>query len=196
MGAGFILKKFAKGALVSIPRDSKNSVFIVESGRLSVYVSGASRDITLSILEPGDIYTTHTPTYVRTLTSSALWMAETRVFVERLGQNPSAAPVMMRVLGRLLANAVGLIEDIAFREVPARLGRFLLGQAERRGIPCDGGWLVSLDFGMDDMASLLGTTRQTVSAVVSEWERAGILHRQGRRSLVLHSLEAIRVHCL
>lgn len=195
MGAGFTLKQFPRGALVSVPRDTRNSVFIVESGRLSVYVSGASRDLTLSILEKGDIYTTHTPTYVRTLTSAALWMTDTRSFVERLAENPSAAPTMMRVLGRLLANAVGLIEDIAFREVPARLARFLLGQAERRGIPGEGGWLVPLDFGMEDIASLLGTTRQTVSAVISEWERAGILHRQGRRSLVLHSLDAIREHC-
>jgi CRP-like cAMP-binding protein len=195
MGVGFTLKKFPKGALVSVPRDSRNSVFIVESGRLSVYVSGDNRDLTLSILEQGDIYTTHTPTYVRTLTSAALWMTDTRSFVARLAENPSVAPTMMRVLGRLLANAVGLIEDIAFREVPARLARFLLGQAERRGVPCDGGWLLSLDFGMEDIASLLGTTRQTVSAVISEWERSGILHRQGRRSLILHSLDAIRAYC-
>jgi CRP/FNR family transcriptional regulator, carbon monoxide oxidation system transcription regulator len=105
--------------------------------------------------------------------------------------DPAIAPVMMRVLGRLLSDAVALIEDLAFREVPNRLARFLLGLAARRGQQHPDGWLVPLDLGTADIASLLGTTRQTVSSLINQWERDGILRRQGRRSLLIRSLDAL-----
>jgi CRP-like cAMP-binding protein len=119
----------------------------------------------------------------------------TAAFARRLAVDPSVTPVMMRVLGRLLVNAVSPIEDLAFREVAARLARFLLGLAKRRGHVTAEGWLIPLDLAMEDIASLLGTTRQTVSSLINLWEREGILQRQGRRSLLVRSLEALAAHC-
>lgn len=193
--AGFELTSLPKGHLLSTPDGPMDQVFVVRSGRLRVYLAGENRELSLSFLEPGDIYTTHTPTYVETVAPTTLWLIDTRAFAEKLAGNPAATPLVMRVLGRLLANAVGLIEDLAFREVPARLARFLLGLAERRGEPQDAGWLIPLDLGTEDIASLLGTTRQTVSSLINQWQREGILQRQGRRRLLILSRDALAAHC-
>jgi len=193
--AGFATRELAKGCLFSTPSGGRDQVFVVGSGRLRVYLAGESRELSLSYLEPGDIYTTHTPTYVEAVLPTTLWVMPTAAFARRLAVDPSVTPVMMRVLGRLLANAVHLIEDLAFREVPARLARFLLGLANRRGQMTDDGWLIPLDLGMEDIASLLGTTRQTVSSLINQWEREGILERQGRRAVRVRSLAALAVHC-
>jgi CRP-like cAMP-binding protein len=189
--AGFDLRTFPKGHLLSTPDTARNQVFIVRSGRLQVYLPGENRELSLSFLEAGDIYTTHTPTYVKTIAPTALWIMDTRAFAQKLAADPAIAPVMMRVLGRLLSDAVALIEDLAFREVPNRLARFLLGLAARRGQQHPDGWLVPLDLGTADIASLLGTTRQTVSSLINQWERDGILRRQGRRSLLIRSLDVL-----
>lgn len=193
---GFVRHDLGRGCLFATPGDARNQVFIIESGRLRVYLAGESRELSLSFLEPGDIYTTHTPTYVEAVVPSTLWLMETGAFARKLTSDPSVTPVMMRVLGRLLSNAVNLIEDLAFREVPARLARFLIGMSERRGRPIDGGlWLITLDLGTEDIASLLGSTRQTVSSLLNQWERDGILQRQGRRVLCIHSLDALQRLC-
>lgn len=193
--SGFETRELAKGCLLSTPSGGRDQVFIVESGRLRVYLVGENRELSLSFLDPGDIYTTHTPTYVEAVMPTTLRLMSTSTFARQLALDPSVTPAMMRVLGRLLASAVGLIEDLAFREVPARLARFLLGLARRRGQAIDAGWLIPLDLGMEDIASLLGTTRQTVSSLINQWERDGILQRQGRRSLLLRSLEALENLC-
>lgn len=189
--AGFELQEFPRDYLLSTPESARDQVFIVRSGRLRVYLAGENRELSLSFLEPGDIYTTHTPTYVETVAPTQLWVMDTKSFARKLACDPGATPVMMRVLGRLLSNAVNLIEDLAFREVPTRLARFLLGLAARRGQAVDRGCLIPLDLGMEDIASLLGSTRQTVSALINQWEREGILQRQGRRSLLILSLPAL-----
>lgn len=189
---GFVARQLPKGHLLSWPGCGSNQVFIVRSGRLKVYLAGENRELSLGFLEAGDIYTTHTPTYVRTMAATELWLTDTRAFAQRLASDPSITPVMMRVLGRLLNDAVGLVEDLAFREVPARLARFFLGLAKRRGQALDGGgWLIPVDLGTQDIAELLGATRQTISALINEWEREGLLHRCGRRSYCVPSLDAL-----
>lgn len=193
--AGFELRKLPKGHLLSTPDSARDQVFIVHSGRLRVYLAGASRELTLSFLETGDIYSTHTPTYVHTEVQTSLWIIDTPSFARKLTADPGTTPATMRVLGRLLANAVALIEDLAFREVPARLARFLVGQAQRRGTAGTDGWRVPLDLSTEDIASLLGTTRQTVSSLINQWEREGLLQRQGRRSVLIRSLDALAQRC-
>src|SRR5574343_892368 len=142
---GFSLRNLAKGCLLSTPADPRNQVLMVHTGRLRVYLAGDNRELNLSFLEPGDIYTTHTPTYVEAVAPSTIYLIDTADFARKLASDPSISPTMMRVLGKLLSNAVHLIEDLAFREVPARLARFLLGLVDRRGMPGDRGWLVPLD---------------------------------------------------
>ena len=65
--AGFEHRQLAKGFLLATPGSGRDQVFVVHSGRLRVYLVGESRELSLSFLEPGDIYTTHTPTYVDAL---------------------------------------------------------------------------------------------------------------------------------
>lgn len=189
--AGFALRQLPKGYLLSGPNCAEDLVFIVQSGRLKVYLSGENRELSLSFLEAGDIYTTHTPTYVRSVSPTVIWVMETRAFAKKLMSDPSITPVMMQVLGRLLTDAVALVEDLAFREVPARLARFFIGLARRRGQPLDGGWLIPVDLGMQDIAELLGATRQTISALINQWEREGLVQRFGRRSYRIPSLDAL-----
>lgn len=189
--AGFTRRDLPKGMLLCTPSPLENQVFIVRAGRLKVFLAGENRELALGRLEVGDIYTTHTPTYIRTLTPVSLWMMDTPAFAAKLLVEPSLTPIMMRVLGRLLGDAVVLVEDLAFREVPARLARFFVGLARRRGQPHDAGWLIPLDLGMQDIAELLGATRQTISALINQWEREGLIQRFGQRRFRIPSLERL-----
>ncbi len=189
--AGFACRHLAKGHLLSTPADPLNQVFVVRSGRLRVYLASETRELSLAILGPGDLFSTHTPTFVRTLETTELWSIGTLEFARKLAEQPAVSPLMMRVLGRILSNAVSLVEDLAFRDVPARLARFLLRQAEQRGEAGPEGCRLPLDLGTEDIACLLGTTRQSVSSLINQWQREGILSRQGRRLLMIHDLPAL-----
>lgn len=190
---GFCRRQLPAGFLLAAPGDSRDQVFVVESGRLRVYLSNENRSLTLSFLEPGDIYTTHTPTYVEAVAPTVLHVIDTSGFAHKLSEDPQIVGVVMRVLGRLLENSVTLVEDLAFREVPARLARFLLGLVERRGVVVDAGMCIPLELTTEDIASLLGSTRQTVSTLLNQWERDGLLIRQGRRSLVIIDIPGLRM---
>lgn len=191
---GFEQRRLDKGELLSTPSGSPNQVFIVQDGRMRVYLTDSNRELTLCFLDPGEIYTTHTPTYVEAVAPSTLLLTDTARFSHRLASDASITPIMMRVLGRILSNAVNLIEDLAFRDVPQRLARFLLGRIQRSHHLTDAGWLIQLELGTEDIASLLGTTRQTVSSLINQWEREGIIQRRGRRTLLIAAPERLAKH--
>lgn len=142
--AGFQPLELAKGQLLSTPNSALDQVFVVRSGRLRVYLAGENRELSLSYLEAGDIYTTHTPTYVEAVAPTLLWVMDTPVFARKLATDPSATPAMMRVLGQLLANAVALIEDLA---LPGSAGpsRPLPAGARRAARPAPGQRLAGPD---------------------------------------------------
>ncbi|MBZ8140816.1 Crp/Fnr family transcriptional regulator [Rubrivivax gelatinosus] len=188
---GFVPRRLVRGQRLCMPGDGRNLVFVVASGRLRVHLSGTSRELTLAFLEAGDVYSTHSPAWVTAAAATTVWTIETRAFMHRLADDPTLLPPVMAVLGRLLTSAVGLVEDLAFREVPSRLARFVIGLAQRRGERLGEAWLVPLELSLEDIASLLGSTRQTVSALVSQWQREGVLQRRGRRCLLIPSAEAM-----
>lgn len=187
----FSVRILAKGELLSTPAQPSNQVLVVHSGRLRVYLASDSRELSIAYLLPGDLFSTHAPTFLRAVERSEVRLIEAPRFARKLAAYPEAAAGMLRVVGGILDKTVRLAEDLAFCEVPARLARFLLRQAEQRGVAEAAGILLPLDLSTEDIACLLGTTRQTVSSLINQWQRAGLLQRHGRRALLIPSLGAL-----
>jgi len=88
--AGFVARDYPKGYLLASPGERRDQVFVVKSGRLRVYLAGENRDLSLSFLEAGDVYTTHTPTYVETVAPSVLWCIDPADFARQLERELAA----------------------------------------------------------------------------------------------------------
>ncbi|WP_085316894.1 Crp/Fnr family transcriptional regulator [Derxia lacustris] len=188
--ADFRPRDCARGELISRPGDGSDSVFVVRSGRVRVYLADELREVTLAFLEPGDVFSTHTPTFVMAVQPSRLALIDTRRFSARVAGYPPATVAIMRVLGKLLARTVELVENLVFLEAHERLANFLATLARRQGrrAPADATeapetWIVPLPFTLTDIALMLGASRQTISSAFGELERDGIVERRGRREL-------------
>jgi CRP-like cAMP-binding protein len=190
--AAFTPRRFDKGQVISTPGGAQNKVFVVREGRLRVYLSDGQRELTLSFLAPGDIFTTHTPTFVEAVQPTELSLVDTRAFARLLAQDSGAVASVMRVLGTLLGNTIGIVENLAFRDARQRFTHFLASVARRQGGAAESGrYMVSLGLTLTEAALLLGSTRQTVSAVLNEMVREGLVERLGRHKLLIHDLDKL-----
>lgn len=192
LAARFETRRLTRATLLCTPNDRCDQVFVVLSGRLRVYLADDDRELTLAFLDAGDVYATHTPTFVRTVTACSLLVLDTPRFAELLQRQPLLTPAIMRVLGRLLGNSVAIIDSLAFRDVRTRLAQWLANHVCRHGRRVDGALVAALTLSFVELAQLLGTTRQSVSAGIGELERAGLIARQGRRTLRVPDLDALR----
>lgn len=152
-----------------------NHVFIVKSGKIRVYLAYGGKEFTIAVLTPGDIYVSHSNAFVQTLEDTVILLTDTRTFSERMMAVPQFMFTIVRVLGGILKNAFSIIDGLALRDVSGRLARFLIEEA-REGQ--DG--LVHLDLPGELLAQTLGTSRQTLSTMLTDLTRSGILRKERR----------------
>ncbi|MCC6075785.1 Crp/Fnr family transcriptional regulator [Pseudomonas sp. GCM10022188] len=189
---GFRPRRLVKGEMLGAPHGQRDSVFILRAGRIRVFLAFDDKEYTLAFLEPGDLYSTHSRAYLQAVGDSEVLVAETAAVMGRLTSLPGATPALLRVLGAALGNSMRIIEDLAFRDVEGRLARFLDGMLARKGVAQGGQWHLALDLTTEDIAHLLGTTRQTLSSLLNRLAREGILSRAGNGAFVVHRIDLLR----
>lgn len=187
---GFHQRQLVENELLGSPNGERDSVFIVCSGRIRVFLAFEDKEYTLTFLEAGDIYSTHSLAYVQVVRPSEVLMGDTSRMMATLRSLPGAFPAIIRVLGGTLANSMRVIEDLAFRNVEGRLARFLDGMLMRKGPPprrpAPGAG--SAHRGHRPPA---GHDRQTVSSLINRMAREGILSRAGNGAFDIHDAERL-----
>lgn len=189
---GFSPRHYDRKTLIYSPFEEKNLVFVVRSGRLRIYLAYEDKEFTLALLEKGDVFSTHTPAFVQALEGAEILVCSTATFREALARRPEFSLTMVKVLGELLRNSIETIEGLAFKDVRLRLVDFLVGAAADRGRATPQGTVVQLGLGTEDIALLVGTTRQTISQIVNDFIKADLLRKIDRKTLLIKDLDAFK----
>jgi CRP-like cAMP-binding protein len=83
-----------------------------------------------------------------------------------------------------LRRADEVIGNLALLDVYARVARAIRDLAQKQGEPVEGGVLIRERPTQQEMAGLIGTSRETVSRALSEFTRRGLLEMSGKQILV------------
>jgi len=95
-------------------------------------------------------------------------------------------------LGELLKNSILTIEGLAFKDVRRRLVEYLIEAESDRARHTSAGSVVELGVSSEDIALLVGTTRQTISQILNDFIKNGIIERVKRRTLLIKNLAALK----
>jgi CRP/FNR family transcriptional regulator, cyclic AMP receptor protein len=102
-----------------------------------------------------------------------------------MGSDPAFSNAVLGALVERNSETEERLASMLFRNVEARLAEFLLKAAARWGIPDPRGVLISAPFTHQEMASMIGSTRETVTLTLGELRRKGIIEVDRRRIVVL-----------
>lgn len=190
--ASLIRRTYPKGAFVAQPGVGENRIFIVIDGKIRVYLGYEDKEFNLGILTRGDIYSTHSGTYVQALSEVELFLADVDSFRREMVGDPEVTKAMVRVLGNILKASFAIIDGLAFRDVNHRLVALLSNEARRHGVKDQSGAIqVQIDLSVEQVARLVGSSRQTVSALLNDLTRAGLIDRPERGRFTIPSLAAL-----
>ena len=133
----------------------------------------------LSLFDPGP----------RTATATAV--AETQVvsmghdqLKDFLRTHPGVAPTLLSALARSLRRTNDVLADLVFTDVPGRVAKALLDLADRFGRPVDDGLLVAHDLTQEELAQLVGASRETVNKALADFASRGWLRLEARAVLL------------
>lgn len=181
----FTRQRLPRGYLVSMQNSASNRILLLREGRIRVFVASEDKELTLTYLTAGELFSTHTRAYLRCESVCELLSMPTAEFARSLANEPGMLGMVMPVLGRILDNSIALIEDLAFRDVAGRLARFLLVSARQHGLTTQPGVSFCLGLSVSEISLLLGCSRQTVSSLLKRLEREGVISRPARRHVCI-----------
>lgn len=189
--AVFIERSYDKGYVIYTPEEGGNQAFIITSGRVRVYLAYEDKEFTLGILGPGDIYASHTGCFIQAFEPTTLLVADIRSVKTVMDQVPMFTRTMVRVLGNILTNSFSIIGGLAFKDIYARLMDYVLSEARQSGTPEGDGVLISLGLTAEQLGQLMGASRQTVSTLLNDMVRAGLVEKRGRGSFFIPDMTAL-----
>jgi len=181
--------RYARGQMVFASGDPGDNLYIVESGRVKlVLTSPDGRESILDLLGPADFFgelalmdgEPRSADAVVVEPSVLLLLGRTE-FLRFLEQRSHVAIQLIGVLSRRLRRDAGLLHDVAFLDVPARLARAILRLAE----PGPDGVVRTPRLTQTDLAGVAGTTRETLNKWLGFYEDEGLIRRETGRIAVL-----------
>ncbi len=180
-------REHVKGEVLFEDGDEADGFYIVASGKVKVYkLSLDGRERILHVAHPGNSFAEAAifddgcyPAFAETLTTSTLLFFPKREFLDLLSSHPQLAINMISGLSRFLRQFTVQIEDLTFRDVPARLARYLLSFADGLDSP------IELPVSKSQLASNLGTTSETLSRTLRKLSDDELIRVQGKNIEIL-----------
>jgi len=178
--AGFTEQRFVRGQFIETVDQDNDLVFIIKQGRIRIYLAMEDKEFSLTILGPGDIYATHTRAHVVAIEDVTLLTMPTMQFHRYMMEHPALSRTIISILGELLKQSFSIIDNLVFKDISGRLADFLFHEAGHAGQPTPDGVVLRLDLTMEQLAAIIGSSRQTVSTILGSMQRAGVLLKKER----------------
>lgn len=199
-----VLQDYDKGKFVYMPGDQSDMVFVVADGRIKTSkLSETGKELTLAYHHPGDMFGELAVLEKRPRRNAAIAATRSRVWTipgEELYQIAlSSSGFAMRlgtIIGRRRHEIENRMENLVFRDVPARLANQLLWLVAKYGVEKDGRIEITFRLSQLELANLIGATRETTSTALNDMKRQGILETSHRKIVILdvdalHDIEGL-----
>jgi CRP-like cAMP-binding protein len=185
-------RQYARGEVIFLEGDTGTALCLIAEGRVRIQLTGADgREVGINVYGPGEIFGEMAlldgePRSADAIAQDAVlvyWLHRDD-FSAFLATHSGAAIKMLAGLSRRLRHTTRLVHDAAFRDVPARVARVLLDLAEQHGRAADGGVQIGVRLTQSELATLVGTTRESINRTLRDFEQRGLLQWQSGRLMV------------
>ncbi|HVD23189.1 MAG TPA: Crp/Fnr family transcriptional regulator [Lapillicoccus sp.] len=185
--------RMERGDILFREGESGDSLYVIREGKIKLGRSSSDgRENLVAILGPGEMFgelSLFDPG-PRTMTATAV--AETQLMglgndslTGLLTGRPEVAKALLAALAKRLRRTNEHLADLVFTDVPGRVAKALLDLAERFGRPVDNGVMVSHDLTQEELAQLVGASRETVNKALADFATRGWLKLEARAVLLL-----------
>ena len=185
--------KVSKGQTLFKEGDAGDRLFVVVEGKLKLGTSsGDGRENLLSILGPGDMFGELSLFDPGPRTATATAVTDARVLALANDQvigwvtaHPQVSLQLLKRLARRLRRTNEVLADLVFADVPGRVAKAIMDLGERFGTRKDDGLHVNHELTQEELAQLVGASRETVNKALADFAGRGWVRLEPRAVVVL-----------
>nr|WP_245541768.1 Crp/Fnr family transcriptional regulator [Sporichthya polymorpha] len=187
-----------RGQVLFREGDAGDKLYVVADGKVKLgRTSSDGRENLLAILGPGEMFGELSLFDPGPRTATATAVTDTQIFA--LGHTelttwvsgrPEVALSLLKQISSRLRRTNEVIGDLVFSDVPGRVAKALLDLSSRFGVQSDDGVHVGHDLTQEELAQLVGASRETVNKALADFAGRGWIRLEAR-AVVLLDLERL-----
>ena len=191
--ASMTMVKVPKGNTLFKEGDAGDRLFVVVEGKLKLGTSSIDgRENLLSILGPGDMFGElslfdpgpRTATATAVTDARVLALAHDQV-IGLVTQHPQVSLELLARLAQRLRRTNEVLADLVFSDVPGGVAKALMDLGSRFGVQKDDGLHVNHDLTQEELAQLVGASRETVNKALADFAARSWVRLEPRAVVVL-----------
>ena len=174
--------------------DPSRCVYLLKRGRVKIANTAPSgKEVTFEILEPGEIFgeldvleDAPRSTSAEALDDALICVIPRKDFDQYLAMHPNVTLKLTKLIGLRLKKIQSRVEDLVFRDVPARLAHLLSELSKTEGIADKQGIRLKVKLTHQEMANLIACSRETVSTTMGQFRDDGLIQMDGRTITIVN----------
>lgn len=193
------LLELDRGETIYHPGTSSTTIYLVESGRVKLaYLDESGKKLTLRIVDEGEIFgemclvgesmRRHLATAIEKTVVRGI---EKKHFLKAIDADASVLPMLVTHFAARMTEFEETLEDLAFRDIQARLSRQLLKLSDDYGVATKEGILIGISVTHKELADMIGSARENTTLALNRFAREGILDKS-RYRIVIKSEDGLR----
>ncbi len=194
-------RNISKREQIYLPGEDAEYVYVIQSGRVKLSrCSECGKEVILSIMGPGEVFGLepllgHSDRRAQAvaLEGGRLLALRRDRFQEMILENPELLMTLLRIVNERLWDSRDNLSRLVFNDVKSRLAALLLNLARSEGKVCGNEIRLEAPITHQDLANLIGSTRETTTATLNQFKRAQLIQFDRRRIVIsgLGGLEAL-----
>jgi CRP/FNR family transcriptional regulator len=191
--AGVTDVALARGERLFDEGNAGDALYVVLDGKIKLTRTSADgRENLISLMGPGEMFGELSLFDPRPRTMSASAVTDVRLAALAheglrawLTGRPDVAMHLLAALARRLRRTNEVMSDLVFTDVPGRVAKALLELAARFGVQQDDGLQVSHDLTQEELAQLVGASRETVNKALADFVARGWIQLHPKSVLLI-----------
>lgn len=197
--ASMVEIKLARGDVLFREGDAGDQIYVVVDGKIKLgRTSPDGRENLLAVLGPGQMFGELSLFDPGPRSATASGITETTLLglahkdlLPWLTGRPEVARNLLAQLAQRLRRSNDTLADLVFSDVPGRVAKQLLDLSERFGVPSTEGLRVVHDLTQEELAQLVGASRETVNKALADFVARNWIRLESR-SVVLTDIDRLR----
>lgn len=186
---------FPKGTTIFDEGEPGDRLYIIVEGKIKLARHAPDgRENLLSVMGPSDMFGELSIFDPGPRTSSAVCVTDvtcatmdSTMLREWIDNHPEISQQLLRVLARRLRRTNASLADLIFTDVPGRVAKTLLQLANRFGVHEGGALRVNHDLTQEEIAQLVGASRETVNKALATFAHRGWIRLEGKSVLIVNT---------
>lgn len=194
------MRRFARGTVVYLPADVGDSIFILAEGRVKLSsITPDGKQAILAFIEPGEIFgelslvsPEEREEHAETMIATTLVLLPVAALDGLMNESPQLALSVTKLIGFRRQRIERRLKSLLFRSNRDRLVQLLLDLAGQYGRATEEGILLGIPLSHQDMAAVIGATRETVTNLLGELQLERLI-KVSRQRIVVRDLNRLAI---